>query len=220
MRPFLGPVGGAIQLAPRLERTAAKWIPNFDSQPAPRSADREGDPMKNVRRLALLVLMLGLFAPLAARAIVLWDWEFAETIYVVGQSESIFVEALLTCDPSSTDNLQIEGAGATFTGELQKTYSFTPGDLGDLLGLNLRPGQTVSFFWGLLTPIGGRVAPGIYPADPALLSLTFPGTGTPEQSPLNTFLIRVVPEPPPIVLLLAVILAAGAQARRNAAGRV
>jgi hypothetical protein len=172
--------------------------------------------MKHARRLAFLVLVsILLLAPLAARAAIIWSWSFDQTEYVVGPSDSIIVHATLLNDLSSTENLQIEGAGANFGGDLQKIYDFTFGPTGNssefstqFFGVDLAPGETSSFVWGILTPIGA-VAPGIYPADPAILGLQLPSIGVVEMEPSNTFLVRVVvPEPPAVVLLLTAILGA------------
>lgn len=173
--------------------------------------------MKHLRRLAILALVwvLGL-APLAARAVVIWSWSFDQTEYVVGPSDSIIVHATLLNDPSSTEALQqIEGVSAFFTGDLQKTYGFTFGPTGDssefstqFFSVDLAPGETFSFVWGILTPIGGAVAPGIYAADPASLGLDLPGADLAQMEPTNTFRVRVVPEPPAVILLLTAILGA------------
>jgi hypothetical protein len=158
---------------------------------------------------ALAVATL-LTTPSLARADLVWSWSFDQTQYTVSPSDSIVVRATLRNDPSSTADLgPIEGVNAIFAGDLQKTYNFTFGPTGnstgfgiDLLGLDLAPGQSAPFVYGILTPIGGAAPPGVYPADPATLGLELSGqVFLPEQSSTNTFTVRVVPEPPGLLLL-------------------
>jgi hypothetical protein len=144
-----------------------------------------------------------MITPSTVRADIVWSWSFDQAAYVVGPSDSIIVRATLFNEPSSTEDLkQIQGVGAIFSGDLQKTYNFTFGPTGNssefslqFFGVDLAPGQSYPFIYGSLTPIGGAASPGIYPADPATIGLDLPGTASVQTNSLNTFSVQVVPEP-------------------------
>src|SRR5262249_15666894 len=75
-----------------------------------------------------------------------------------------------------------------------------------LLGLDLAPGQSFSYVFGTLTPIGGAAPVGVYPADPnATLSLELLSGAVTAEVSLNTFVVRV-PEPSGSALLGAGLL--------------
>jgi hypothetical protein len=115
-------------------------------------------------------------------------WWYDNTNYVVGPSDQILVTG--TIANSSLDPYTIPGAGANFSGDLQKVYDFT--FLLDLYGHTVPGHGVLQFPFGLLTPIKGYVQPGTYVADPAWIG--FGGSGP--ISPENNFHITVqAPEP-------------------------
>jgi hypothetical protein len=156
-----------------------------------------------------LLLVLGLVSsPSVASADLIWAWEFAAIHYTVDPDESIVVEASLINSPLSTESITAHG-GASFTGDLQKLYTFSWGTTGiygeNLVDLDVAPGATFTFVLGTLTPIGGSVAAGVHPFC-CQADLTF---GTPTelttQPPGNTFEIEVVDvAEPPLALLGAI----------------
>jgi hypothetical protein len=128
--------------------------------------------------------------------------------------DSITVHATLFNDHSWTEDIRVQSVGASFTGDLRKTFHFTFGPTGDssqfslqFLGIDLSPGASFPFVWGILTPVGGAAAPGVYPADPALLGLRLPDGLFTSMPPLDAFVARVVSEPPQLSLLLGAIAA-------------
>jgi hypothetical protein len=139
-------------------------------------------------RILLLFFVL-LIQPFSAWAQGTLAWSYDNTDYLVHPSDQIVVTATVT--NSSLDPYTISGYSANFSGDLQKLYDFT--FLLNLTGRTV-PGQGVLHFdFGMLTPIGGYVAPGVYDADPAWIGF---GVGPSPLSPDNNFRITVeVPEP-------------------------
>lgn len=159
--------------------------------------------MKKFRRLIFPTLLLSMLAmPSVSRASLVWSWSFDQSEYVVLPTDTILVLATLTNSSSSTEDLQdVIGVGASFSGDLHKTYNSTGGPTGNttdfslqFFGIDLSPGESHPFVFAILTPIK-PVNPGLYPADPAFIGLNMPSTGYVFHYSTNTFEIRVVPEP-------------------------
>ena len=149
-----------------------------------------------------------LLAPASSRADLIWSWSFDQTEYHVKPTDPIIVNATLFNDPSSTQDIENMGFGASFTGDLQKTFHFTFGPTGnssdfglEFIGLVLAPGDSFPFVFGLLKPISGVAPEGVYPADLASMTLVPPAADPEMQFSTNTFSITVanhVNPPPPV----------------------
>jgi hypothetical protein len=176
--------------------------------------------MSFASRLCLLACITLLATPRVVSALPIWSWEFDQTHYTVDADDSIVLTATLFNDPSSTEPITTSG-GASFTGDLQKVYSFTFGPTGNssdfsdqFIGMNVAPGESFPFVLGILTPIGGLAPLGIHPFC-CEASLTFGNAeGLSSQSPTNTFEIEVADvDEPPFTLLIALAAAALAATR-------
>jgi hypothetical protein len=151
-----------------------------------------------------------------------WSWSFDSINYVTDPFTPIVVRATFRNDVSSTMDMLLGGAGASFSGDLQKTFDFAfgptgnSGDFGlDFIGRTIEPGGELSFVFGILTPIGGRAPLGTYPADPAFLNLAVNGVSSGPRFPTNTFSVTVVPEPSTLAqVTLALLLFCGARVYR------
>lgn len=178
--------------------------------------------VRSMARLAMWCVLILIQSTLTHASVItaedpLWSWSFDETEFVIGPSESIVIEATIYNDASSTMDMSILGVGASFTGDLQKTFDFTFGPTGDdvdfgidFVGLTIPPGGAVPFVFGILTPIDGLAPVGEYFADPASLSLNVNGVFSDPRFSTNTFTVKVVPEPS---LILQMALGALASAR-------
>jgi hypothetical protein len=157
---------------------------------------------------------------------VVWSWSFDQTSYTIGSSDSVPIHATLRNDVSSTDDLRITGVGASFTGDLQKTFDFTFGPTGDssdfgleFVGVTLSPGAELPFVFGILTPIGGAAPLGTYLADPAFLNLVLDSVATGPRYSENTFSVTVVPEPSLMAQMIVGLIAGVALRRRSRSRR-
>ena len=146
---------------------------------------------------------------------IFWLWSFDETEIVVGPSDSIILRATLFNTSLSTESITQVG-GASFTGDLQKVWDFRFGPTGSssdyplqFAGLHVAPGESFSFILGILTPIGGSAPLGVHPFC-CEAHLDFGSDTLSSEAPLNTFQIRVVPEPPLLGLFgLGILLLLG-----------
>ncbi|HZI79622.1 MAG TPA: hypothetical protein VFD69_08915 [Vicinamibacterales bacterium] len=150
---------------------------------------------RNISIIALVFPFVLLSTPSTGSADTIWSWSFDETHFVVGPTDSVVVHATVFNSPLSTEPL-VKTGGASFTGDLQKTYDFEFGPEAQFLGLSLDPGDSFSFVLGTLTPISPPVPIGTYPFC-CEAHLAFGSAGSSDfLPPLNTFEIEVVPEPP------------------------
>jgi hypothetical protein len=119
-------------------------------------------------------------------------WQYKQTVFEVTPTSSVYIQGVLFND--SADHLLTSGAGGSFSGDLQKRYDFHVSFGSEFVGLDLPPGKSLTFSWGLLTPIDGFVPPGTYHSDPAFINLN--GNLI---YPDNQFEIRVsAVNPPPV----------------------
>lgn len=147
--------------------------------------------MKTPRLFALLgSAVLLLFCPSLARAQLGLHWKFNDPVYEVQTNESILISATFFND--SSERLITSGAGGSFGGPLQFRYNFQFLFPPAFVGLDLAPGESFDFDFGLLRPINGYVTPGVYFSDPAFIAvngmLVYPD---------NSFEVRVTGGPPP-----------------------
>lgn len=159
--------------------------------------------MRTHQRILLGVVCL--FGPAlssrAAAPTAQWSWSFNQSAYTVGPHDSILVQATVYNAAASTGHLRPPGVSASFTGDFQKIYAFKFGTPGvpfgtEFLGLNLAPGESFQFNFGLLTPIGSSIAPGTYLAAPGFLNLD----GT-LRGAENRLQVTVAPKPSSVALL-------------------
>lgn len=129
-----------------------------------------------------------------------WSWSFDRTRYSVEPTDSIVVKGTVFNAPTSSVDLLIDGVGASFGGDLQKTYRFTFGPTGNssefslqFLGQHILPDTAFPFVFGILTPRGGAAPLGTYPADPAFIGFQLAGIGYEIRYATNTFDV-VVPD--------------------------
>lgn len=118
---------------------------------------------------------------------VAWLWN--QTNFEVAPADQIFLAGTITNYSTSPYVIPANAGAAAFWGELQPYYSiFFHLDFHD----KTVPGNgSLHFTFGTLTPIGGFVPPGNYPGNNAWIDLT----GNGGQFPLNTFQVKVTPEP-------------------------
>lgn len=164
--------------------------------------------------LVLLALPLTLFGQSQFPE---WSWKFVQTEYIVGPSDSVLINAMITVAPSSPIPLQVHGIGGGYGGDLQKIYSSKMGEIWDYQKYpsSLAPGQSITLSWLQLTPLN-PLSPGRYPGDYYDLGLAVePNTAAIVMRPENNFTIVVVPEPAPVSFVLAGISLLFLLARRN-----
>lgn len=182
---------------------------------------------------------LALCASLSAQGTLNLHWQFDQMVYTVEPWAKLEIRATLFNDPTSTASLAFDsigaGVGGSFTGDLQKTYTFTWGPTSmptdywkQFAGLNLAPGQSFGYVVGKLAPIGGYASPGTYDfARDNYTDLSITPFGHPELLllPRNSFTIQVIPEPAPLACLalgalgLTGHLGASLRGRRGRRGR-
>lgn len=125
-------------------------------------------------------------------------WYFDPAEQTVGPESSIPMKARLV--NTSDTPLLITSSPATFTGDFQKIYDWTP--VLDLFGRTLPALGSLEFTYGVLTPGGGRVAPGTYVSDPAFLVVN----GGSEMEAQSRFTVRVESVPDSVASTLGLLL--------------
>jgi hypothetical protein len=171
--------------------------------------------------LSRLVLALVSALP-ATSAAPIWSWSFQSADYFVTPSDSIVIRATFMVSPLSTQNFVsgIGGYSSYFAGDLQKRYNWIIDGrtfLHELWNLDLAPGESKSFEFGILKPIRNWVPAGHYQSDPA--GIAFGGSGWILAT--NSFVVHVsdgsnpnpVPEPSNFLLVAAGALALGLKSR-------
>jgi hypothetical protein len=192
-----------------------------------------------IRKTAAILALCFLVTVPLARAVTIWSWSFDQTEYVVGPTDTILIRATLFNDASSTGSI-ISDAGGSFTGDLQKTYTFTPATSlpqysEQFFFMNVPPGGSFPFVLGLLTPIGGA-APIGYQATccnqfPQVINeahLNFQPSDGPATSepPSNGFSLLVVgelqevPEPATLFLVGTGLLSLATRGRSQRVARM
>jgi hypothetical protein len=146
--------------------------------------------------IKILLVVITIFSGASlARSQGTLSWQFDSTDYVVQPTDQILLTG--TISNSSDTPFFIQGAGASFTGDLQFHYQVS-WQLA-LFGQTVPADGTLQFDFCTLLPIGGSVDPGVYVADPISNPawLTLVGTDTTESEipSQNFFQITVVPEP-------------------------
>jgi hypothetical protein len=146
--------------------------------------------------IKILLVVIAIFSGASlARSQGTLSWQFDSTDYVVQPTDQILLTG--TISNSSDTPFFIQGAGASFTGDLQFHYQVS-WQLA-LFGQTVPADGTLQFDFCTLLPIGGSVDPGVYVADPISNPawLTLVGTDTTESEipSQNFFQITVVPEP-------------------------
>jgi hypothetical protein len=128
-----------------------------------------------------------------------WHWNFDQSNYIVGPSDSIHLTATIFIRPDSPASFTGR-VSITFQGSLFSLYDLDCGFCRDprLRNVNLAPGESFPFTFGTLTP-KSPIAPGTYrnmPDQPLLSFLSL----TTHRSLDTPLVIQVVPEPSTLIL--------------------
>ena len=168
-----------------------------------------GGLMKKV--IVLLCGMMLLFNLVGiCQATLIVSWEFTNTPATADPMDTVEIWATIfnnsTADENMIDYGQI-GSGWDQPGQ-PYTANADSISLSQLDHLDLLPGESFSFFWGLATPIAPPVSPGTYEVVTwgLLTFLKDTSAGTPQGEPLwflsdNSFNVNVVPIPGALWLL-------------------
>ncbi|MCC6233952.1 MAG: hypothetical protein IT580_15005 [Verrucomicrobiales bacterium] len=128
-------------------------------------------------------------------------WSFDPAMRTVGPRESILMTA--TLENTSDTPVFIDSGPASFTGDFQKIYDWTP--ILNLFGRTIPANGSLDFDFGLLTPVGGVVEPGTYVSDPAYLFIN----GSAPIEAQTRFTVQVVPDTDPSTLCLLALACSG-----------
>lgn len=123
----------------------------------------------NFRILALAAALCSLVFSSAANAGLLWSWAFGDAPAVVGPTDKVYVPATIFIDSASTEHFAYHGAhvsaqfgliGYSFDFGRDVAFPWSSFD-AEMYGLDLAPGESYTFTFATLSPIG-VVAPGIH----------------------------------------------------------
>jgi hypothetical protein len=160
--------------------------------------------------LWIVVFYVGLSSG-TALAVPIVHWSFDEPSGVAGTTDILTMNATLSNDPTSLENItSVDAAVLTLAGapSFIDEYTFAFGPTGgtsfvdQFAGINLAPGGSFGFILGSFTPIGGDAAEGTYAIQSAVLHVN--GFGNPYLSENlfeRTIVAASVPEPSSLFLL-------------------
>ena len=143
-------------------------------------------------RSKIVALVMVLASAATAEASLLWSFDPA--MRTVGPRESM---------NTGVSEVFIDSGPASFTGDFQKIYDFTP--ILNLFGRTIPANGSLDFDFGLLTPVGGVVEPGTYVSDPAYLFIN----GSAPIEAQTRFTVQVVPDTDPSTLCLLALACSG-----------
>lgn len=126
--------------------------------------------MKITKLLRAMALGATLFASAqSAHATLSWSWDFDDIHPVVGQNDSVVLHATLYNAAASTEKItqaSISNGFRTPNDSLPYSFSLADGGfLAQFLGMDLDPGESFQFIFGIYSPIAAPVEPGDYLAD-------------------------------------------------------
>lgn len=106
-------------------------------------------------------------------------WSFDEPAGIAGPTDTLTMFATLTNDATSTEAITGVGGSGFAWGNFGTAYSYTSGTSGfaslidQFSGVNLLPGESMQFVFGVLTPSNGTVSYGTYATQDGLTYLDF-----------------------------------------------
>lgn len=181
-----------------------------------------------LRNLLSGFLIVGslLAAPIAEAALVL-SWDYAPASVTIAGAQTVDMNAVLTNESTSTEHLTGANFGASFTYSSpflnEFEFSFGPNFSQQFAGLDLAPGSSFNFLFGVLTPIDATVVPGTYTSVAEALAVSPNAGATITVTGDSHFTLTVgsaaVPEPGILAMFLAALgaLSLARRLRRNEA---
>lgn len=159
--------------------------------------------------LAMIALVTLLGATRPANAGLIVDWDFDPVVQTVATTDTIFMTATVTVDPSSTEGLlaiiSLRFPLEDFLGEYDFTFGGPFGFDADAPVRNLEPGESATFLFGVLTPFGGSAAPGTYLSGFATIDFQAQSLAMVEVGgkQFTAHVAAAVPEPSVLFLLIS-----------------
>jgi len=159
-----------------------------------------------LKHLVAAVTVFLAFSAGTSRADLVASWSFDAPAGTVGPTDTIALDATVTNDSSSTENITSVTLASIDEGTFSGVYGFGFGPLGDgdpftqFSGLDLAPGASFGFVLGLFTPVGGSAPTGTYSI--ASADMVFNGADLSSANGFErTVASAAVPEPSTLLLL-------------------
>lgn len=117
--------------------------------------------------IALMVVLVLGATNVYAQAAVLWDWQYDSANFIIGPSETAILNATLYNSSDSISNLvRSDLSWASYSpSQNANLYSFNWGPNGSFWqqfnGLDLTPGESFGFVFGIMTPLTSPMADGM-----------------------------------------------------------
>jgi PEP-CTERM motif-containing protein len=160
-----------------------------------------------IKHLVAVATVFLAFSSGTAFADLVASWSFDTPTGTVGPTDTITMDATLTNDSTSTVNITSVTVFSLSEGTFAGVYDFGfgPGGGGDpftqFSGLDLAPGNSFGFVFGVFAPLGGSAPAGTYDIDSGVGTfitfndVEFPSTNGFERT------VATVPEPSTLLLI-------------------